>query len=67
MASAAIEPRTAGKGRALTLMCHGKHDPMYRATMMPVVTLVRSLWEVWVPLRILEVSVPGCLGIRRCQ
>ncbi|CAK0817757.1 unnamed protein product, partial [Prorocentrum cordatum] len=37
----ALTGRTAGKSRALTLMCHGKVDPLYRATLLPFVMFVR--------------------------
>eukprot|EP00959_Pyramimonas_sp_CCMP1952_P086633 1811939-Pyramimonas_sp.AAC.1 len=47
LAFSAIEPRTSGKSRTLTFMCHGKVGPLYRATLLPIVAFVRAIWESW--------------------
>eukprot|EP00959_Pyramimonas_sp_CCMP1952_P412715 8648237-Pyramimonas_sp.AAC.1 len=36
LAFSAIEPRTAGTSRTLIFLCHGKIDPLYRATLLPI-------------------------------
>eukprot|EP00959_Pyramimonas_sp_CCMP1952_P100088 2092967-Pyramimonas_sp.AAC.1 len=45
-------------------MCHGKIDPLYRATWLPIVAFVRAIWESWVPVRVVETSMSGCRGIK---
>ncbi|CAK0851907.1 unnamed protein product, partial [Prorocentrum cordatum] len=34
-----------GTSRTLIFLCHGKIDPLYRATLLPIVAFVRAIWE----------------------
>jgi len=52
----AVEARTAAKSRTLALMLMPNKyvDPIYAASVEPVVMLVRALWEQWLPRNVLS-------------
>ena len=63
----AIEARLAADSRALALMLmpNAQVDPIYVATIEPVVMLARALWETWFPLNVLHDSIEWSLGAAR--
>eukprot|EP00959_Pyramimonas_sp_CCMP1952_P165213 3453189-Pyramimonas_sp.AAC.1 len=61
MTFVAVSNTTASKSRSLGLMLQPGLDPITDATCMPVMMLLRAVWENWVPLHM----VVRCLQDKR--
>eukprot|EP00959_Pyramimonas_sp_CCMP1952_P334496 7005017-Pyramimonas_sp.AAC.1 len=53
-------PSTAGRSRTLTLMLAKMMDPMCRATVLPVMALLRAVWEGWLPRHVIDFGMMQC-------
>eukprot|EP00959_Pyramimonas_sp_CCMP1952_P004916 103144-Pyramimonas_sp.AAC.1 len=50
----AVERHGAGKSRAMALMLVKELDPIFRATLLPVLALARALWESGMPVKVVS-------------
>eukprot|EP00959_Pyramimonas_sp_CCMP1952_P201874 4221107-Pyramimonas_sp.AAC.1 len=50
----AIERHGAGKSRTMALMLGKELDPIFRATLLPVLALARAMWESWIPVKVVS-------------